>query len=402
MRHLIVPSNLLPPIPTAVYRSSDHARSESEATVEDLSESEVADLRNNPNIEAVVPSIPFVLPKKIRSATAKTAWGIEAVGAAGAQPDCESVTVAVLDTGIDKGHAAFKGIKWTKNNLMDFSNDEKGVAGSALDDDGHGTHVAGTIFGRDVDGIRIGVAPSISKILIGKVLGRSGGSTEAVFNGILWALRSGADIISMSLGMDYPGVLKGLLKQYPEEIAASRALEAYRANVRLFDRLAFLVDATIANGKGALLVAASGNESDRDTNPRHTVAASPPATADGFLPIGAVSKDEKIASFSNTGCRLAAPGVDILSAKVGGGLTTMSGTSMATPHVAGVLALYIRQIFPNGDRPSRWAREVESEIESNAKNLKKLSRNDIGRGLVQVPPPAGSKSRSPNIRTRTR
>jgi subtilisin family serine protease len=135
-----------------------------------------------------------------------------------------------------------------------------------------------------------------------------------------------------------------------------------------------------------MLVAASGNESRRIANPKYTVAAAPPSAADGFIAIGAVSQSPyPVASFSNTGCRVCAPGVDILSAKLGGGLTTMSGTSMATPHVAGVTALWIQKLLPAGNRPNEWTNDVQGKVEGSVKLLPGQSRSDVGSGMVQAP-----------------
>jgi subtilisin family serine protease len=237
------------------------------------------------------------------------------------------------------------------------------------------------------------VACGVKKILIGKVLGPNGSPTEAVFNGIEWALKRKADVISMSLGMDFPGLVKRLMENVglPQDIAVSRALEAYRENLRLFDRLAALVEARVANGRGALLVAASGNESRRDEKPQFTVATAPPAAADGFLSVGAVSRTGKheapyaVAPFSNTGCLFAAPGVSILSAKRGGGLVGMSGTSMATPHVAGVMALWTQKLFPAGNRPNGWAKDVLLEVQKSVSPAPGQTRSDVGLGVVRVP-----------------
>jgi len=297
------------------------------------------------------------------------------------------VTIAVLDTGIDKEHAAFAELVLQDGDLMDFTSNEEGVAGSAADVHGHGTHVAGTIIGRDVNGTRIGVARGVTKVLIGKVLGPDGGPTETIFNGIEWALRRRADVISMSLGIDF-GALWGRLQNggLPGDIALSRALEAYRSNVRLFDRLASEVQARVERGRGALLVAASGNESRREKDPRFTVAVAPPAAADGFISVGAVSQNPlAVASFSNTSCQVCAPGVNILSAKVGGGRKSLSGTSMATPHVAGVLALWIQKLFPSGERPQKWTADVQRALEANLKVVPGGARVDVGLGMVQAP-----------------
>lgn len=157
-----------------------------------------------------------------------TAWGLEAVGASSSKQDGDGVTVAVLDTGIDRAHPAFTGITFAAEDLMDFIADEAGKPGSADDHHGHGTHVAGTIFGRDVGDTRIGVARGVKKALIGKVLGPKGGPTEAIFNAVEWALKRKADVISMSLGMDFPGLVNLLMQKLalPQDIAVSRALEA--------------------------------------------------------------------------------------------------------------------------------------------------------------------------------
>lgn len=368
-----------------------------EAESLELMDHDVAELRRDPGIEAVIPSISFTLITPVAGPPAEpaatTAWGLEAVGATSSPQDGAGVTVAVLDTGIDRIHPAFSHLAFEDRDLVDFTVDERGVAGSAPDVHGHGTHVAGTIFGRPMDAQRIGVAPGIKKALIGKVLGPLGGSTEAIHNAIDWALREGADVVSMSLGMDFPGAVTRFVQQegLPEDIAASRALEAYRSNVRLFDRLAELVAAASARGRGALLVAASGNESRRDQDPRFTVATAPPAAADGFISVGAVSQTGdlaspfSVASFSNTGCSLAAPGVQIRSAKASGGLVNMSGTSMATPHVAGVIALWTQKLFPGTDRPKDWARDVQRAVESHVIQAPGQTRSDVGLGIVRAP-----------------
>jgi subtilisin family serine protease len=270
---------------------------------------------------------------------------------------------------------------------VDFTTDEKGIEGSAPDHHGHGTHVAGTIFGKDVQRTRIGIARDVKKVLIGKVLGPNGAPTETVLNAIDWALKRRADVISMSLGIDFPSLAEQLRNRgLPENVAVSRALEAYRSNVRLFDRVASLIHARAERGRGALLVAASGNESKRELNPQFTVGVSPPAAADGVISVGALSSAPRaVAPFSNTGCTMSAPGVQILSAQCGGGLTYMDGTSMATPHVAGVIALWIEKLFPSGERPSGWAADVQRALENSAKAIPRQSRSDVGLGIVQAP-----------------
>ena len=380
---------LLPVTPTRSFRSRPNHRTDTDA----------ADLRREPGVVAVVPSIPFTLIEPVSApadapATHK-AWGLTAVGATTSPCDGRNATVAVLDTGIDMTHPAFAGRAPGATIQMDFTVDEKGVLGSAPDDNGHGTHVAGTIFGGVVNGTRIGVASGVTKVLIGKVLNAAGGSTEALFNAINWALRERADVISMSLAMNFTAAVERYIKRdgYPRDIATARAVDDYRANIRLFDRLAGLVAARVVQGRGALLIAASGNDSLRNVDPLFTAPVAPPGAAEGFISVGAVSSTDNkaarfaVAPFSNTGCALAAPGVAILSAALGGGLKLDSGTSMAAPHVAGVAALWTQQLFPDGGRPKGWAKVVQHAIERHVSGAPGLTWNDIGLGVVHAPQP---------------
>jgi subtilisin family serine protease len=375
------------------------------AMPEDLEDHEADDLRRDPDVTDVIPSIPLSLIEPVGDpvigSPAQGAWGVEAVGATTSPQNGKGVTVAVLDTGIDTSHPAFKGLTFGAKNLMDFTLGDEAVPGKAPDHHGHGTHVAGTIFGRDVNGIRIGVAPGVNRVLIAKVLGPQGAPTEVVYRAITWAIEQKADVVSMSLGFNFPKVVEYFVKQenFPSGIAAAKALQAFRSTVRLFDHLSELIAAFDRIGRGAVVVAAAGNESLRGKDPRFTVPIAPPAAADGFISVGALSRTGDraapfaIAHFSNTGCLLAAPGVGILSARRGrdGELVEMDGTSMATPHVAGVAALWAER--SGGNRTADWARDIQRDVESNAMRIPGQARADVGLGIVQAPQD-GRRSRS--------
>jgi subtilisin family serine protease len=356
-------------------------------SVESFTPADAAAARRAPQV-AVAPVLPLKLVEPVASADAGTptgpgsAWGVEAVGAFDCPFSGADIKVAVLDTGIDAGHEAFRGMRLTQR---DFTGDGDG------DPVGHGTHCAGTIAGREVNGYRYGVAPGVEELLVGKVLGNDGGSTDALMKAMLWALESGAHVMSMSLGLDFPG----LVAQWTEngmalEPATSRALEGYRDNLRLFGRLADVIRASGPYGPAALVVAATGNESQREAVVPYTVGVAPPAASEGFVAVAALRRapdgDMAVAEFSNSGASVAAPGVDILSAKAGGGFTTMSGTSMATPHVAGVAALWAESLLASAGRIDLTL--LFARLTGNSRPLPGVDSLDVGAGLVQAPTPS--------------
>jgi subtilisin family serine protease len=353
-------------------------------SVESFSSRDAVAARRDPGV-AVAPLLPMKLVEPVRALDAAppagpgSAWGVEAVGAVETPFTGAGVTVAVLDTGIDATHEAFAGLRITER---DFTGDGDG------DIEGHGTHCAGTIAGRDVDGFRYGVAPGVEELLVGKVLGTAGGSTDALMRAMLWALESGADVVSMSLGLDFPGLVSRWTDEgLPLEPATSRALEGYRDTIRLFGRLADVLRAAGPYERGALVVAASGNESRRDGSSPYTIGVSPPAASEGFVAVGALERTTdgalRIAEFSNTGATLVAPGVDILSARPGGGFRASSGTSMAAPHVAGVAALWAESV-----RASTGHLDVgllQARLTGNSEELAGVAAADAGAGLVRAP-----------------
>ncbi len=243
----------------------------------------------------------------------ETPWGVERVFNGdyfGDQPT-SAVQVAILDTGIDEDHPDLApNIAWTYDATGRNNPDDK---------NGHGTHVAGTVGAiRDGNGV-VGMYANVQIYAI-KVLGNGGiGDWEWLIEGIDAAMRGpdgikgtedDADVISMSLGASSD----------PGPAVHNKIIEAYNA--------------------GIVLVAAAGNEGDGDGS---TDEYSWPAAYDEVIAVGATNSDDIIASFSNSGpfVEVVAPGVRIRSTYKNGGYDTLSGTSMATPHVSGLIALYI-------------------------------------------------------------
>ncbi|GGN98878.1 S8 family peptidase [Saccharibacillus kuerlensis] len=214
------------------------------------------------------------------------------------------VTIAILDTGCDTKHPDLADRIIGGYN---FTNDDDGSTDIYEDYNGHGTHVAGTIAGANSGSGAVGVAPE-AKLLILKVLnGEGSGAHDWVIGGIDYAVQQGVDIISMSLGG--PDDLPDL------HAAIQRAVEA-----------------------GVLVVCAAGNEGDANET---TNEYGYPGYYNEVISVGSVNLALQASAFSNSNNEvdLVAPGEGIFSTYPGGGYATLSGTSMATPHVSGALAL---------------------------------------------------------------
>jgi thermitase len=229
------------------------------------------------------------------------AAGWEALGL-GRYPRTGGVPVGIVDTGIDSAHEDLRG----RLAACATSANGKVRAGACADDNDHGTHVAGTIAA--IANNRVGVAGVAfdSPLVVCKALDRQGsGSIADVASCIAWAHERGAKVISMSLGGSASITLR----------TAVRAAWA-RGGTR-----------------GSVLVAAAGNDGNSATEF--------PAGYPEVVSVAAVDDAGRHASFSNANAdvEIAAPGVNVLSTKRGGGYVRFSGTSMATPHVAGAAAL---------------------------------------------------------------
>ncbi|MFI6290531.1 S8 family peptidase [Nonomuraea sp. NPDC050790] len=356
----------------------------------DLTKGEARALAAEPDVAAVARSMPTALPVDVDGAApaapTDVTWGVAAVGAPGSTRTGEGSLVAVLDSGIDAEHAAFAGMEFVQK---DFTGDGNG------DKRGHGTHVAGTVFGRPVEGIRIGVAPGIGRALIGKVIrDAGGGTTDALLQAILWAAQEGADVITMSVSFAFTkAVEEDVAEGVPVFLATARALEGYRANLRLFDSLMRMLAERSAVDKGTVVVAATGNSSMREVNPAFEVGAELPAAADGVLAVGALRQVEgllDVTLFSNTFADVCAPGKDVFSARLGGGLAAKNGTSMAAPHVAGVAALWwqaLRETLPatSVTRASMVTNRLLAAA-TLAGFVPESDLADVGAGLALCPP----------------
>jgi subtilisin family serine protease len=254
-------------------------------------------------------------------------WGMTKIEAPGAWDLFAGgpVTVADIDTGIDASHRDLSGNLWVnpgeiagnridddRNGVIDDVNGanfyEPPATGDPEDEDGHGTHTAGTIAAKAGNSFGVAGVNPTAKIMAVKFLGEEGGTTSGAIASISYATKMGARVINASWGGG------GESKALKESIGA-------------------------AGRSGVLFVAAAGNDGENtDESPHYPSAYDSP----NIVSVAASNASDELANFSNYGSvsvDLAAPGVDILSTIPGDRFYSASGTSMATPHVVGVAAL---------------------------------------------------------------
>jgi len=295
---------------------------------------------------------PIPLPESFAD-TAASYWGIQAVRLLTNSYSGKGIKIAVLDTGVNETHPDFLGRGIISKSF---------IGNETVNDlNGHGTHCLGNAAGylRGDNGIRYGVANDAS-IYVGKVLSNAGsGSDSGILAGMEWAMGSGCKVISMSLG------------------ASTRPGQAYS---RIYNEIA-----RNALEQGTLIIAAAGNDSRRSQG--IIQAVNHPANCPNIMAVAAMDRFLKVADFSCGSVNkdsgqvvdIAGPGVAVFSSYKNPQIyASLSGTSMATPFVAGVAAL-LWEKFPNAT-----PKEVWDMIKDQARKVP-LSPDDVGAGLVQVP-----------------
>jgi len=311
------------------------------AVVVHIDAAKLKDLQLDPNIERVVEDqiVHASLDTSIPQISANSVYPLGITG--------QGIQTCIVDTGVDDTHPALNPLIAEINYVtLDINGDP---TGDATDDHGHGTHVAGIVASNDA--IFRGVAPD-SSLMAAKVLDSDGFGFESdVASGIDWCVANGADVINLSLGGD------------PSLGTCDSDLGAMAVN-----------DAVAA---GVIVAVASGNDG-------YINAISSPACASGAIAVGAIDDFDGRTPFSNEGPQLdvVAPGDPVTSLRApinGGGFATFSGTSMATPHVAGLAALILDA------NPALTQTQVRSAIENNALDLGDAGFDTLyGNGRIQA------------------
>lgn len=284
-------------------------------------------------------------------------WGLQATRVPTSPWSGKGIKVAVLDTGMDLRHPDFAGRTIVPRSFVPGQ--------SVQDGHGHGTHCIGTACGPKKPPLppvypppvpRYGIAYEAA-IYAGKVLSNGGsGGDSGILAGINWAIENKCQVVSMSLGALVP---VGVPPSFIYEMVARRALNS-----------------------GTLIIAAAGNDSNRPGTIR---PVNRPANCPSIMAVASLDENLGISYFSNGGINpnggevnIAGPGRNVFSSwPMPTRYRKISGTSMATPHVAGIAALYCQK--SNAKGKALW-----NMLLSMAKHLP-LPPRDVGAGLVQAP-----------------
>jgi subtilisin len=280
--------------------------------------------------------------------TSALTWGLEATKVPTSNRTGHGVPVAVLDTGFDLQHPDFVGRAISAESFVPGE--------PPMDGHGHGTHCVGTSCGpaNPSTGRRYGIASS-ANIFVGKVLSNQGSGPDTnILAGMNWAIASGCRVISMSLGANIPTV------SVAYETVGRRALEA-----------------------GTLVVAAAGNNASRRFGNLGFVGV--PASSPSIMAVAAVDASLDLADFSARSnpvaggqVDIAAPGVAVYSSwPMPDRYNTISGTSMATPHVAGIAALWSEATGAAG--AALWSALIQAAARLQIPSV------DVGAGLAEAP-----------------
>jgi subtilisin len=303
-----------------------------------LVESDMVKLKSSGSILSIENDIQVKIHQESPELTQVLPWGIRRVGVPQLPSNLQKgtgVRVGVIDTGIDVNHPDLAGNYAGGINLVSSTSFPN-------DDNGHGTHVSGTIAAVNNSRGVVGIA-SQARLYAIKAFDREGNSSISdIVRGIEWAIRQNIQVLNLSFG-----------SSEPSEALRSALAQAYRA--------------------GIVLVASAGNDGTGNS-------INYPARYAGVLAVGATTEGSRIASFSSRGRQLdvVAPGEDILSTGLRGTYERLSGTSMSSPHVAGVAALIVSQY------PSLTPRQVNSIIRRTSIRLRGYSSSSQGSGLVNA------------------
>lgn len=257
----------------------------------------------------------------------------------------KGVKVAIIDTGVDYKHEdlTIKGGVCTLDDTVSVD----ACAHSYMDDEGHGTHVAGIIAAKNNSVGIVGVAPGAEIYAVKALDGEGNGSTSTIMAGLDWAIRKGVDIINMSLTTEY----------------ADMGIKA-------------MVDKAYQNG--ILVIAAAGNDGSLSGGDETVMY---PAKFENVMAVASVNSSNRRATTSSTGyeVEIAAPGEAIESTLPANAYGAMSGTSMAAPFVTGMAALYKEKY------PSYTNAQIRNLLQKNARDLGSPGRDRLyGYGLVQA------------------